>query len=195
MNKFEKKLAFFFQDVEGLIGFEEAKLLYDLAKDCKENCIVEIGNLEGCSTISLAFGSKDGNDVQVYTIDPHEKWSPVDFDKSYDWRSRRELFKNLLNAEVIDVVRPIETKSQIIAPGWNKKISLLFIDGNHSFEDCKHDIEMWVPHLVDGGKLVLHDYNHEDFEAPEKYGDKLINDFGYKVVDQVGLSIVLEKSE
>lgn len=33
--------------------------------------IVEIGSFEGKSTICLAGGSKDGNRIPVYAIDPH----------------------------------------------------------------------------------------------------------------------------
>lgn len=46
-----------------------------------------------------------------------------------------------------------------IAKEWNKdiKINLLFIDGDHSYEGCKRDIEAWVPHMVEHGTILFHD--------------------------------------
>lgn len=37
------------------------------------------------------------------------------------------------------------------------KISVLFIDGDHSYEGCKKDIEAWYPHMKEGGVMMFHD--------------------------------------
>ena len=45
-----------------------------------------------------------------------------------------------------------------IARTWDKwKISLLFIDGDHSYQGCKRDIEAWYPLMKEGGVLLFHD--------------------------------------
>lgn len=38
-----------------------------------------------------------------------------------------------------------------------KGISVLFIDGDHSYEGCKRDIEAWFPHMKEDGVLLFHD--------------------------------------
>lgn len=37
------------------------------------------------------------------------------------------------------------------------KISVLFIDGDHSYQGCKRDIEAWLPHMKEGGVIFFHD--------------------------------------
>ena len=37
------------------------------------------------------------------------------------------------------------------------EISLLFIDGDHTYEGCKKDINAWLPHLKKGGQIFFHD--------------------------------------
>jgi hypothetical protein len=36
-------------------------------------------------------------------------------------------------------------------------INVLFIDGDHTYQDCKRDIDAWVPHLKEGGTVLFHD--------------------------------------
>jgi hypothetical protein len=36
-------------------------------------------------------------------------------------------------------------------------ISVLFIDGDHSYEGCKRDIEAWYPYMQEGGVILFHD--------------------------------------
>lgn len=43
------------------------------------------------------------------------------------------------------------------AKTWDKPIDVLFIDGDHSYEGCKKDIEAWFPHLVPNGVALFHD--------------------------------------
>lgn len=38
-----------------------------------------------------------------------------------------------------------------------KRIDLLFIDGDHSYEGCKADIESWYPFIKNGGIMLFHD--------------------------------------
>src|SRR3990167_4405696 len=37
------------------------------------------------------------------------------------------------------------------------EISILFIDGDHSYEGCKRDINAWVPRVKEGGTVFFHD--------------------------------------
>jgi predicted O-methyltransferase YrrM len=38
---------------------------------------------------------------------------------------------------------------------WN--IDVLFIDGDHSYEGCKADIDAWFPFVKEGGVIMFHD--------------------------------------
>ena len=50
--------------------------------------------------------------------------------------------------------------SKQIALVWDKwKISVLFIDGDHSYKGCKADIDAWYPHMKKNGVMLFHDHD------------------------------------
>src|SRR5216110_899835 len=57
--------------VQGMTRKSEVQLLYDLALEAHDGCIVEIGTCVGGSTVSLGHGVKAGHGVPVYAIDPY----------------------------------------------------------------------------------------------------------------------------
>jgi len=42
------------------------------------------------------------------------------------------------------------------------QLDLVFVDGDHSYEGAKADIEAWYPHVKVGGLIVVHDYFTKD---------------------------------
>lgn len=45
--------------------------------------------------------------------------------------------------------------------GRNSKaesVNMVFVDGEHSYEGCKSDIEAWLPIVKSGGIIAVHDY-------------------------------------
>lgn len=45
---------------------------------------------------------------------------------------------------------------------WDRPISLLFIDGDHSYEGVQKDHNSWVSKVKKGGTILYHDYDHPD---------------------------------
>lgn len=59
---------------------------------------------------------------------------------------------------VVDGTFFIQGDSVKAASEWKHgKISLLFIDGDHSYPGCKRDIDAWYPHMKEGGVMFFHD--------------------------------------
>jgi predicted O-methyltransferase YrrM len=58
------------------------------------------------------------------------------------------------------------TRSAVAARNWATPLSLVFIDGGHSYEAAYSDYTHWAPHLVPGGLLLFHDI----FLDPSKGG-------------------------
>jgi predicted O-methyltransferase YrrM len=133
-----------------LISLQEKEALFQLAQSGSgEGAIVNIGNFLGGSSIILAKASKLGHREKVFSFD-------LD---SYSFSS--EMYK--IN-DVEDWII-FERKNSLVAAGeWKcqkeQAIRLLFIDGDHSYEGCKNDILAWVPYLVPGGILAIHDYGN-----------------------------------
>lgn len=148
-------------ELPGWLTHEEGETLYRLAKACTgRGVIVEIGSWRGKSTTCLGLGSKAGNRVPVYAVDPHEKHTFGDF--------RR----NIEAAGISDLVTPVPGRSQELAADFQEPIELLFIDGAHQYELVRDDFDRWVPKVVDGGVVAMHDTTW--FEGPKRVAEELI---------------------
>jgi len=129
----------------------ERLLLYNLGLQIPhKGVIVEIGSyLGGSSTfLSLAARSKGG---MLYCIDTWKNEGMTEGKRD----TFEEFCKNI--ESVKDYITPLRGYSTDIAKTFEKKIDLLFIDGGHSYEDVKDDVEAWFPKVKDGGIVVFHD--------------------------------------
>ena len=81
-------------------------------------------------------------------------------------------------------------KSKDVAKTFNEKIDLLFIDGDHSYERVKTDVQSWLPKLKDGGIIVFHDYSWA--EGVKKVVDEYIKpiQIEYKIIDSMYIARV-----
>jgi MMP 1-O-methyltransferase len=134
------------KDVPGWLSDEEGEALYELARECTgRGVIVEIGSWKGKSTICLGLGSRAGNGVRIFAVDPHA-----------DYR-HGEFKDNIERAGIADLVTPVKGLSQDVVEGFQEPIGLLFVDGSHEEEDVRHDFETWVPKVIEGGTVAFHD--------------------------------------
>ncbi len=133
-------------DIPGWLTDEEGEALYELARSCRgDGVIVEIGSWKGKSTVCLGLGSRAGNSVPVYAVDPHADYRFGDFKT------------NVERAGIAELVRPVASLSQAAADGFEEPIELLFVDGSHEYDLVLEDFEKWVPKVVDGGWVAFHD--------------------------------------
>ncbi len=161
-----------FDRVEGLLEEEEGEFLYNMAKACKdkEGVIVEIGSWKGRSTICLGKGSKAGNKIKIYAIDPHRGTSTQEY---YQVKTSCEEFrKNIRDAGVDDIIFPIIKISKEAAKIFNEPIEFLFIDGEHDYENVKLDFESWYPKVIYGGIIAFHDHI---FAGPRRVIEKYVH--------------------
>jgi len=140
--------------IQGSVSDNEIKVLFDLASLSKD-IIVEIGGFQGRTSIQLAKGSQKGNNKKVYVIDP---WTNVKVVNTKDIFINKNIFlENIKSFEVDNIIIPIQGYSSEIIKTWNKKIGMLFIDGDHSYNGVKKDIE-WIQYVIKGGTIAFHDY-------------------------------------
>ncbi len=161
------------RDVPGWLSQEEGEALYDLAAACTgRGVIVEIGSFKGRSTVCLALGSKAGNGVPVYAIDP-----------GHGWKRFAEFRANLARAGVEELVRPIAAASADAFPDFPEpSIELLFIDGSHRYDLVDLDFHLWTRKLVDGGMLAMHD-THAAFPGSRRVAEEqMYRGTGYRHV-------------
>ena len=77
-----------------------------------------------------------------------------------DWNDIYEGFKlNMRDAGLLDHINIKRMRSVEAAKDFeNNSLDLVFIDGDHSYEQCKADIEAWWPKLKAGAVMLGHDY-------------------------------------
>lgn len=135
-----------------LMADSEVYAIYDLAAEGPgEGAIVNIGQFRGSSSIVMAKASKLKGREKLYSFDP------------LNFPGTKDIFKK---NNVDDWIIYTQTTSQEGVKEWGKRedrrIRLLFVDGDHSYEGCKRDILDWAPFIVPGGLLCVHDYCNFD---------------------------------
>ena len=72
-------------------------------------------------------------------------------------------------------------------------ISLLHIDGNHSYQFVKRDIELWFPLVIKGGWILLDDYLWAFGDGPKIAGDELLSSGKIDCAFIIGDTLFLRK--
>lgn len=140
--------------LEGWLSRREIMFLYRAARQAQGGAIVEVGSYKGRSTVCLACGSRDGHRVPVHAIDPHVSSMQEDLREGSSWETFQ---RNVRQAEVEDLVVPWVCRSRDVFPRWREPISLLWIDGDHSYESTREEILKFTPFLQDGAVVAFHD--------------------------------------
>jgi predicted O-methyltransferase YrrM len=141
-------------EVPGWLGPAEGRLLYRLAAAADPaGMIVEIGSWQGRSTIWLAAGARSGLGARIAAIDPHEGTSL----RNPGETTEPALRANLARAGVADQVEVVVGTSADVAARWREPVSLLWIDGDHSYEAARKDFELWEPFLLPDASVAFHD--------------------------------------
>lgn len=149
----------------------ELNRLYGLAKKVRRgHVIVELGSWQGKSTAFIAMGSKSRHKSKVYAIDVFE----IDPERGFGDKQgiienggKKEYLstfkRNMKLAGVDKLVIPIKcasTDQKAIKKLKNKRIGMIFLDGDHTYDGVKNDLETWLPKLSKGAIVAFHDYNH-----------------------------------
>ena len=93
---------------------------------------------------------------------------------------------------LVDYIEPIQASSEEAVRNWKKAIRLLFIDGNHSYENTKQDFLLWSPFVCNGGIICFHDIG--DWEGCTKfYKELILSSKEVKEVGSVGSLRVVQK--
>lgn len=178
------------QRIKGMISQFEAGALYDFARAASTGCIVEVGSYRGRSTAALALGTRAGAGLPVFAVDPHEAFTGVKGGE-FGAADRAAFFRNMLRTGTYEEVRLVNLSSEVITPGWTLPVSLLWIDGDHSYDGVRRDFECWSPHLTPDATVMFDDVN---VEGPRRLTDELVASGGWQIVNQVGKTRALHAS-
>ena len=166
--------------VKGFLDEDEGRCLYAIALEAgqKGPCL-EIGSYCGKSTVYLGAACRKKNNI-LFSIDHHrgseeqqpgeEYFDPDLFDPQTGRVDTFKEFKATIErAALEDTVVPIVCRSAVASRRWATPLSLVFIDGGHSWEAAYSDYNAWKSHIILGGYLLIHDIFHDPAEGGQAH--------------------------
>ena len=154
--------------IKGFLADDEAQALYQQALAVSAlGPVLEVGSYCGKSTIYLGLACRQ-TDSTVFALDHHrgsEEHQQGEFfhdPQLYDagegvMDTFKEFRRNIHRAGLDATVVPVVAGSEDAARHWQTPLAMVFIDGGHSLTAALTDYRCWMPHLMRGGVLAIHD--------------------------------------
>lgn len=110
--------------------------------------LVEIGSYLGASSLVMSRANKNNT---LYCIDT---WNN-DAMSEGKWDTMNSFLHNTRHCKNIVPLRMWSTEAISVIP---KQFDMIFIDGDHSYDGVKKDIDLYFPRLKSGGIITMHDF-------------------------------------
>jgi hypothetical protein len=142
-------------------------LYYGLARALRPKHVVVVGSGFGFSVVCLALALKDNAEGALSFVDPSYsilKDGPLrTVGGASQWDDPAQVRAHFRRFGVDQVVTHFKMTSTEFFAGYTDRalprIDLAFIDGNHSYEDVRHDFLATLRHSRRDSYLLLHDTN------------------------------------
>jgi len=145
-----------------------------------QGTILEIGSYKGKSTVGLASIAQRYGLGPVVAVDPHSAPAVTDYGHGTAQSSWDDFRATLRAAGVEGSVEAHRAYSRDLARAWTRPIRFLWIDGDHTYNGAKEDIDLFGGHLVPHAIVAFHDVLHS-FEGPVRVFAEAVlasDDFG-----------------
>lgn len=165
MNEEDKKV-FYKQQVNPCgVSEEEIVHIFNLLDNVSDLPVVEIGVYHGVTTRLMAnYLKKIGKPNVVIGIDPFDKF--VD-EYASSWPtgvgSKEHFMLNIAGFNNIEILEHFSTDQEAL--DYVTKASLIFLDGDHSYETVKKDLINWVPKAE---TFIMHDMKYPSVQQAIK---------------------------
>jgi predicted O-methyltransferase YrrM len=149
----------------------------------KPRIVFEIGTYNGFATLHFAYNTPD-NSI-IYSLDLPPNYSETLYNEkskfSYDDLLVAELSKKNVNHRLFKkdpkgkkIIELFGDSSTYDFSPYYRKIDLVYIDGNHSYDFVKSDTENAFKMLSERGVIVWHDFDYIIHRDVFKYLNKLV---------------------
>jgi len=140
---------------------------YGLVRSLRPEHVVVIGSGFGFSVVCLALGLKDNGRGRLSFVDPSYSVladGPLQtLGGTAQWSDPERVRRHFARFGVESYVRHFRARSEEFFAGFGAfelpPIDLAFIDGNHSYEDVRHDFLACARHARKNAYFLLHDTN------------------------------------
>ena len=188
------KMDFIYKWIEHIpsdhsVGDAQIRELFKWASTIDGNA-VEIGSFYGRSTVVIGYGLKIGQKGKVFAIDPHQN-------RYNSFIKCSEYISKTTCKEHIQIVRDLSEnvlKTKSPKEIFESPVNLLFIDGDHSYEGIKKDLN-WIDVVPRGGVIILHDYSSKYpgiIQAINEF--RLQNPMVFEQIKLLGSMVIFRKS-
>ncbi|MCH2622102.1 MAG: class I SAM-dependent methyltransferase [Acidimicrobiales bacterium] len=168
MDDRSEALFAFADAIRGFMPPDEGRALHNHASTVAvEGPFLEVGSYCGKSTVYLGAAACQRGRL-LFAVDHHR--GSEENQPGWEWHEpdlvdpasglidtlpefRRTIRDSGLDGTVVAVVGD----SPSVAAVWGTPLALVFIDGGHGVEPAHADYQGWVPHLAEGGTLLIHD--------------------------------------
>jgi predicted O-methyltransferase YrrM len=133
---------------------EDLDVLRDLVRSLGNPVCAEVGTWSGSSALAMIAGGAR----QVFCVDTWQGTATIPGETVF-----AAFIKNIGSLHDTRIF-PCKTKSRDEMIRWWLPFDLVFIDADHSYEECKADIEFWTPKVKPGGIVCGHDVTFPDVE-------------------------------
>jgi predicted O-methyltransferase YrrM len=121
-----------FVEAAGKIPYQyrHPQFLYALVKWFRPKTVVEVGTHIGMSAVWMARALQENGEGKLYCID------------NFCWieeKQEEQWITNVLTCDVRNTITLIKGRSQDVE--WPGTIDMAYIDGNHAYHVCKHDVQ------------------------------------------------------
>lgn len=170
-----------FKEVRGATPDEIGMTLADFAVQVPaDQEIVELGVFQGRTALIMAWGAKQGHGAHVTAIDPWDLPGNVYDPPFTDEQSKAWAHYRVRELGYADRIALVQAFSDRVAADWpdlvfgGKPVGLLYVDGDHTREGARRDIESWASHLAPGAVIAVDDYGHPDWPGVGQAVDELV---------------------
>lgn len=169
----------FAEAARGFMPPDEGLALHEASRGVEvDGPFLEVGSYCGKSGVYIGAAAKARGRV-LFALDHHRgseenqagwEWHEPDLvDPDIDKMDTLPIFRRTIHdAGLEGTVVALVGDSPTVGRAWATPLALLFIDGGHGHDPAHRDYEIWVPHVVVGGRLLIHDVfaNPEDGGRP-----------------------------
>lgn len=165
-----------FKRVKALTPEDIMVTLADLAAQVPaDQEIIELGVFHGRTALMMAWGAGLGQGAHVTGVDPWDlpgNTYPAEFTES---GPRRWAFHHVKSLGFSRRVSLVQGFSADVARTYaGPPVGLLFVDGDHTKEGARQDIEVWAPHLAPGATIAVDDYGNPNYPGVAEAVDELV---------------------
>lgn len=173
---------------------KDYKIIPEIINSKKYKVGAEIGVAHGGHSLTILETTKV---KKLYCIDPYKHQDNYNDPMNLSQKDFDQLFSKTQNRlkshkKRVEFIRKFSAEA---SESVKDTLDFIYIDGDHSYEGVKSDIENWYRKIRVGGTISGHDYGHVNFPGVKKAVDSYFKRFNYKINVEDGGVWWVEKKE